>query len=79
MGGNAVSVDEKHYKSRGKFRWMVRAMCMTARSILASYHWSDKLNHGAARCWKRWLSGWEYRHCYSETRYAGTRIGVTTR
>ena len=45
--GNAVSVDEKHYKSRGKPRWMARAICMATRFILASDHWPDKLNHDA--------------------------------
>ena len=58
-GGNAVSVDEKHYKSRGKPRWMARAMCMTramcmaTRFILASDHWPDKLNHDAAPLLKK--------------------------
>ena len=47
QGGNAVSVDEKHYKSRGKDRWVARAMCMATRFILASDHWPDKLNHDA--------------------------------
>ena len=44
---NAVSVDEKHYKSRGKARWLARAMCMATRFIVASDHWPDKLNHDA--------------------------------
>ena len=47
IGGNAVSVDEKHYKPGGKPRWMARAICMATRFILASDHWPDKLNHDA--------------------------------
>ena len=46
-GGDAVSVDEKHYKSKGKARWMARGMCMATRYILATDHWPDKLNHDA--------------------------------
>lgn len=45
---NAVSVDEKHYKSKGKARWLARAMCMATRFIVASDHWLDKLNQDAA-------------------------------
>ena len=52
-GGNAVSVDEKHYKSRGKPRWMARAICMATRFILASDHWPDKLNHDATPLLKK--------------------------
>ena len=48
-GGNAVSVDEKHYKSKGKARQMARAMCMATRLIPASDHLPDKLNCDAAR------------------------------
>ena len=48
-GCNAVSVDEKHYRSKGRARWMARAMCMATRFILASDHWPDKLNHDATR------------------------------
>ena len=47
-GGDAVSVDEKHYKSRGKSRWMARAVRVKTRFIMASEHWPDKLNHDAA-------------------------------
>ena len=46
-GGDAVSVDEKHYKSRGKSRWMARAVRVKTRFIMASEHWPDKLNHDA--------------------------------
>ena len=52
-GGNAVSVDEKHYKPGGKPRWMARAMCMATRFILASDHWPDKLNHDATPLLKK--------------------------
>ena len=51
MGGNAVSMGEKRYESRGRTRWMTRTMCMAGvacmatRFILASDHWPDKLNH----------------------------------
>ena len=78
-GGNAVSVDEKHYKSMGKPRWMARAMCMATRFILASDHWPDKLNHDATpRCWRRWWSGWAGRPwCCSATSWAGTGRGTT--
>ena len=46
-GGEAVSVDEKYYRSKGKPRWMARAVCVSTRFILASDHWPDKLNHDA--------------------------------
>ena len=46
-GGNAVSVDEKHYKSKDGARWMARAMCMATRLILAGDHRPDKLNYDA--------------------------------
>ena len=52
-GGNAVSVDEKHYKSKGRARWMARAMCMATRLIPASDHRPDKLNCDAARFLER--------------------------
>ena len=46
-GGNAISVDEKHYKSKDKARWMARAICMATHFILVSDHWPDKLNYDA--------------------------------
>ncbi len=50
-----MSMGEKHYKSRGRARWMTRTMCMAGavcmatRFILASDHWPDKLNHDVAQ------------------------------
>ena len=51
MGGNAVSMGEKHYESRGRAGWVTGTMfmagvaCMATRFILASDHWPGKLNH----------------------------------
>ena len=44
-GGDAISVDEKHYKSKGKARWLARMICMSSRFIISSEHWPDNLNH----------------------------------
>ena len=43
-GCNAVSVDEKHYRSKGRARQVARTMCMATRFILAGDRWPDKLN-----------------------------------
>ena len=47
-GGAAVSVDEKHYKPRGKSRWAAGAVRVKTRFIIASEHWPDKMNRDGA-------------------------------
>ena len=48
----AVSVDEKHYKTRGKDRWMYKAICLKSRFIIAVHHFGDKLVYDATNFFK---------------------------
>ena len=48
----AVSVDEKHYKTRGKDRWMYKAICLQSRFIIAVHHFGDKLGYDATNFFK---------------------------
>ena len=43
----AVSVDEKHYKTRGKNRWMYKAVCLKSKFIIVVHYFGDKLGYGA--------------------------------
>ena len=41
----AASVDEKRYKTRGKNRWMYKAICLKSRFVIAVHHFGDKLGY----------------------------------
>lgn len=46
-GGEAVSVDEKFYKSRGERRWVYTAICLKSRFVAAVHHFGDRPGHDA--------------------------------
>ena len=49
QAGDAATVDEKHFKSRGKGRWFFYTRCLKTRFILSSRTAADKLNYKAGR------------------------------
>ena len=48
----AVSIDEKHYKTRGKNRWMYKAIYLKSRFIIAVHHFGDKIGYDATNFFK---------------------------
>ena len=48
----AISVYEKHYKTRGKNRCMYRTICLKSRLIIAVHHFGDKLGYDATNFFK---------------------------
>ena len=53
----AVSVDEKHYKTRSKDRRMYKAICLKSRFIIAVHYFGDNLGYDATNFFKtiEWL------------------------
>ena len=47
QGGDAASVDERHFKSNGKSMWFFNTTCCSNRFILSTDTADDKLNYNA--------------------------------
>ena len=52
-GIGAMSVDEKHFKARGKGRWLFETICVRSRYIISHDTTHDKLNYDATELFRK--------------------------